>query len=105
MGKGEPTTHTDTALHTLTPNLYPLWSEAHQLRLLKGVLESLGSVPFIPLLCPSAIPERRMVAAIGMVPVSETLSCSLCLTSQEPMELHLLQDEGVFRKSAVCQGI
>ena len=50
MGKGEPTTHTDTALHTLTPNLYPLWSEAHQLRLLMGVLESLGSVPFMPLL-------------------------------------------------------
>ena len=42
-----------------------------------GNLETLGSVPFILSLCPSAFPGRRTVAAIGTVAVSETLLCSL----------------------------
>lgn len=77
-----------------------------QLRPHVGVLETLGSVPFMPWLCPSAILERRTVAAVGTMAVSRGLALAhFCPTSQEPVELHLLQDEGIFKDSAAPQEV
>ena len=70
-----------------------------------GILETLGGVPFISQLSPSAMLERRMVAALGTGAVSRGLALAhLRLTSQEPVELHLLQDR-VFAKAAVPRGV
>lgn len=45
------------------------------------------------------------MTAVGTAAVSRGLALAyFCLTSQEPVELHLLQD-GVFGKAAVSRGI
>ena len=52
------------------------------------------------------IPERRTVSDIGVMTVSRDLALThLCPAPQEPVELHFLQDEGVFWKPAVSRGI
>lgn len=72
-----------------------------------GVLDTPGGVPLTSqLCCPSAMPERRTVAAVGTGSVSRGLALAHSSpTSQEPVDLHLLPDKGVFRKAAVSQGI
>lgn len=73
-----------------------------QLRPHVGISETLGSVPFMPWLCPSAILERKTVAAVGTMALALT---HFCPTSQEPVEVHLLQDKGVFKESAAPQEV
>lgn len=106
VGKGEPTTHPDTALCALNPLLPASMGGGSWAQAPRGVLETLGGVPFISQLCPSAMPERRTVAAVGTGAVSRGLALAhLRPTSQEPVELHLLPDKGVFREAAESQGI
>ena len=65
-----------------------------------GGLGDSGRCPLHPRLRPSAIPERKTVT------VSRDLALAhLCPAPQEPVELHLLQDEGVFWKPAVSWAI
>lgn len=46
------------------------------------------------------------MAAVGTMAVSRGLALAhFCPTSQEPVELHLLQDEGVFKDSAAPQEV
>lgn len=60
----------------------------------------LGRCPLHPWPRPSAIPEKKTVT------VSRDLALAhLCPAPQERVELHLLQDEGVFWKPAVSRGI
>lgn len=95
VGKGELTSHRDPAFRPLTPSRYPQWEGSLAL---EGLIGS-GKCP----LCPSTVPidsgsHRNGGCFQGPWP------CSLTPTSQEPVELHLLQDAGVFGTSAASQG-
>ena len=68
------------------------------------ILETLGGVPFILLLCLQAIPERRTVVTIVTVAVSGPFLAHLYLTSQEWLEVYILHSRKT-SKSATAQGI
>lgn len=60
----------------------------------------------LPWLRPLAIPEGRQWQPQERWPFPGSLpSAHPCLISQDPVELHLLQDEGVFRKPTELSGI
>lgn len=105
-GKESPTTHSDAALPPPHPPLLPSVGGVSSSQTPRGVLGASEQCPLHPLACPSAVSERRTVAAVGTVAVSRGPALAyFCPTSQGPVELHLLQDEGVFSKSEVSQGI